>query len=135
MSNFSTEVLVSGVFNILHAGHIELLEYASQLGKVTVGVNGEEYCKSKYGENTISVDYRRYCLSACRYVHDVVVFEEPTPSELILRIRPKYYVKGYDYVGRPLPEEAALQLVGTETILFGSKKIRLHTSKILLSQL
>lgn len=107
----------------MHAGHVELFEFASHYGKVTVGINGDEYMKIKYGDKAIPLLNRAYVLKSCRYVEDVVFFNEPNPSQLIMKLRPKYFVRGPDYAGVDLPELDALKAVGTTLIIHQTKKI------------
>jgi cytidyltransferase-like protein len=117
------EVLVTGTFNVMHAGHVELFEFASQYGKVTVGINGDDYMKVKYGDKAIPLMNRAYVLRSCRYVEDVVFFNEQDPSQLILKLRPKYFVRGPDYSGVELAEKDALKAVGTTLVIHQAKKI------------
>ena len=59
------DVLVTGTFNVMHAGHVELLEFASRFGRVTVGLNADSYLYSKYGEDkTVPLLNRAYVLSS-----------------------------------------------------------------------
>jgi FAD synthetase len=131
MEPHNVQVLCSGYFNLLHAGHVELLAFASKYGKVTVAINDDEHCQRKYGTKAMLASHRLYCLNACKYVESTCVFGEDTPSELILRLKPKYYIRGYDYANKALPEEAALELVKAQTIIFKSKQIKIHTSDFL----
>ncbi len=111
------KVLCSGVFNGIHPEHVKLLHFASQFGPVTVGLNGDDYNSMKNGARAIPVHDRILLLESIRWVTDVIVFHEPNPSDLILKIRPRYYNKGPDYKRLPLIEEAACKICGTE-ILF-----------------
>lgn len=126
------DVLVTGTFNVMHAGHVELFEFASHYGKVTVGINGDDYMRVKYGDHAIPMMNRAYVLNSCRYVNDVVFFNEQDPSQLILKLRPKYFVRGPDYDGVDLPELDALRSVGTTLIIHQTKKI-LNSSRIVPS--
>lgn len=117
------EVLVTGTFNLMHAGHVQLLEFASQYGKVTVGVNSDAYLKKKYGDKAIPLQQRAYVLRSCRFVDKVVAFREEDPSALILRAKPKIFVRGPDYAGVELPEQAALDAVGAKLIVHHTTKI------------
>ena len=117
-----TEVLVTGTFNIIHPGHIRLLEFAKRYGKVTVGINSDSYLINKYGEQTISLIDRTYALKALRYVDDVIVFFEEEPSKLIKNLKPKYYIKGPDYSIETLPELAAINAVGARLIIHPTEK-------------
>ena len=114
----SVEVLVTGTFNILHPGHVRLLEFASRFGSVTVGLNSDEYLYKKYGENnTIPLVDRTYVLMSNKYVKNVIVFTEENPSDLILKVKPKIYIKGPDYKGQSIPEIHALERVGSQYIV------------------
>ena len=125
---------MTGTFNLMHAGHVELLEFASRFGHVTVGVNADSYLHSKYGKDmTVPLMNRAYVLSSCRYVDDVVVFTDDEPSSLILQLRPRVYVRGPDYAGKQLVEQSALDQVGAELIIHQSEKI--HDSSSLVASL
>ena len=122
MISSSVEVLVTGTFNIMHAGHVRLLEFASRYGKVTVGVNADSYLKIKYGDQAVPLVDRSYVLSSCRYVTNVVMFREDEPSALVLRLRPKYYIKGPDYSKEELPELEAIKRAGAKLIIHPAEK-------------
>ena len=118
------EVLVTGTFNVMHAGHVELLEFASRFGKVIVGINADTYLHGKYGEKqTVPLINRAYVLSSCKFVHEVVVFTEDNPSALIEQLKPRVFVRGPDYAGVKLPEQDALDQVGAELIVHQTEKI------------
>ena len=97
-------MLVTGTFNIVHAGHVELLEYAYQFGRVIVGINDDEYQRAKYGHLAVKARDRAYVLRANRFVSDVVFFSESHPGDLIRLIRPAFYIKGPDYLDKEIPE-------------------------------
>ena len=122
MISSSTEVLVTGTFNVMHAGHVRLLEFASRYGKVTVGINADSYLKEKYGDQAVSLVDRSYVLSSCRFVNNIVMFREDEPSNLILRLRPRYYIKGPDYSKEGLIELSAIQRVGAKVIIHPAQK-------------
>lgn len=128
----NVEVLVCGVFNILHSGHCRLLRFASQFGKVTVGINEDAYLVQKYGwQHMFPLKDRVMVLQSNKYVHSVVSFPEQDPSELIYKVKPKYYIKGPDYSGVKLPEADALQEVGAKLIIHNEEKNTTSGSAIL----
>jgi rfaE bifunctional protein nucleotidyltransferase chain/domain len=92
-------VFTNGCFDILHRGHVELLAYCKNLGRVTVGLNSDDSVKRLKGLSRPmnNENDRRRILEALRYVDEVVIFEEDTPYELILRLKPDFIVKGGDY--------------------------------------
>jgi rfaE bifunctional protein nucleotidyltransferase chain/domain len=122
MKKTSTEVLVTGTFNVVHAGHVRLLEFASRFGKVTVGINADPYLKEKYGEKAVSLVDRSYVLLSCKFVDEVVMFREDEPSDLILSLQPEVYIKGPDYTIEALPELKALKKARSKIIIHPANK-------------
>lgn len=114
----------------MHAGHCELIEFASQYGAVTVALNGDEACKRKYGDLAVPLINRAYVLGCNRFVDNVVFFNEDDPRELILKLRPKYFVRGPDYSGVPLIEQSALDEVGCKLVIHQTSKI-FNSSKLM----
>lgn len=92
-------VFTNGCFDVLHRGHIEYLEKSKALGsKLIVGLNSDESVKKlKPGRPINSAEDRRAVLLALRCVDEVIIFDEPTPLELIQRISPDIITKGGDY--------------------------------------
>jgi rfaE bifunctional protein nucleotidyltransferase chain/domain len=93
-------VFTNGCFDILHRGHIELLRFCRSLGdKVIVGINSDASVKLLKGDRrpvNCQLD-RKIMLESLRFVDEVIIFDEPTPIELIEKIRPSIIVKGGDY--------------------------------------
>lgn len=128
------EVLVTGTFNVLHAGHVQLLEYASTFGKVTVGINADSYLHGKYGsDKTVPMLNRAYLLRSIKFVDEVVVFTADDPSELIRQLKPQFFVRGPDYGGVELVEQVALDEVGAQLIIHCGDKI--HNASSLVEHL
>lgn len=93
-------VFTNGCFDLLHAGHIHLLEQARALGDyLVVAVNSDASVKQLKGEGRpfVGESDRVQILAALDAVDMVLVFEEATPLEIIRRIRPDVLVKGGDY--------------------------------------
>jgi D-beta-D-heptose 7-phosphate kinase/D-beta-D-heptose 1-phosphate adenosyltransferase len=104
-------VFTNGCFDVIHRGHIELLKYCKSLGYVVVGLNSDSSIKRLKGSSRpiFNVNDRREVLLSCRYVDEVIVFDEDTPYELISQVEPNIIVKGGDYkiedvVGNDLAE-------------------------------
>lgn len=93
-------VFTNGCFDILHAGHITLLEACRRFGKVIVGLNSDASVRKLKGARRpiIGECERARLLAALAATDAVVIFSEDTPIELIRRIRPDVLVKGGDYV-------------------------------------
>jgi len=128
------EVLVSGCFLVVHAGHCKLLEFASQFGKVTVAINSDKYMQEKYGDKYIPLQNRAFVLECNKHVENVVVFREDNPSEIIKRLRPQYYVRGPDYAGVSLPEQNAIDSVQAKLIIHHADKIQDSSEVIELAE-
>ena len=93
------KVFTNGCFDILHRGHIELLEFCKSLGTVLVGLNSDNSVRRLKGSSRPINNERdrKYLLESCKFVDEVVIFEEDTPYSLIKRIVPDVIVKGGDY--------------------------------------
>jgi len=128
------DVLVTGTFNVLHAGHVQLLEYASTFGKVVVGINADGYLHRKYGrDKTVPMLNRAYVLNSISFVDEVVVFTQDDPSQLIRQLAPRYFVRGPDYSGVELVEQRALDEVGANLVIHCAEKI--HDASSLVGSL
>jgi D-beta-D-heptose 7-phosphate kinase/D-beta-D-heptose 1-phosphate adenosyltransferase len=94
-------VFTNGVFDLLHTGHVALLEAARAEGDaLAVGVNSDASVRrlGKGPERPIrSQDERARVVAALACVDCVVIFDEDTPLALIRRLRPDVLVKGADY--------------------------------------
>ena len=93
-------VFTNGCFDILHLGHIEYLSKAADLGDVlVVGMNSDRSTQALKGDNRpISDEHSRSkVLASLQFVTAVVIFDEPTPYELIRFVQPDILVKGKDY--------------------------------------
>ena len=94
-------VFTNGVFDLLHPGHIALLEAARAEGDaLIVGINSDASVRrlGKGPERPINtVLARTRVLAALQAVDCVVVFDEDTPLELIRLLEPDVLVKGGDY--------------------------------------
>lgn len=96
-----TVVFTNGCFDILHPGHVELLEKAKALGSVlVVGVNSDASVRSmnKGDDRPIrGQDDRARMLAALEVVDFVVIFDQPDPGRLIEQLAPDVLVKGADW--------------------------------------
>jgi D-beta-D-heptose 7-phosphate kinase/D-beta-D-heptose 1-phosphate adenosyltransferase len=99
-ANGQRVVFTNGCFDLLHIGHITLLEQARRLGdKLIVAINGDASVAALKGPGRPIVGERERArvLAALAAVDAVVVFPEPTPIGLIVAARPDVIVKGGDY--------------------------------------
>jgi D-beta-D-heptose 7-phosphate kinase/D-beta-D-heptose 1-phosphate adenosyltransferase len=90
----------NGCFDILHPGHLRVLEEAkARCGRLIVGLNSDTSVRALKGEGRPVNDQmtRARVLGGLSAVDGVVLFDEPTPQNLIERIKPDLLVKGGDY--------------------------------------
>ena len=93
-------VFTNGCFDILHSGHIDLLRRARALGDaLVVAINSDNSVARMKGANRpiIPEQERAELLDGMEMVDFVCTFDEDTPLEAILRIRPNVLVKGADW--------------------------------------
>jgi D-beta-D-heptose 7-phosphate kinase/D-beta-D-heptose 1-phosphate adenosyltransferase len=104
-------VFTNGCFDLLHPGHIGLLEQARALGdSLIVGLNSDASVRKLKGAGrpVLPELERAEILAALECVDAVVIFDEPTPREVIARLLPDVLVKGSDWPGD--------QIVGREEV-------------------
>ncbi|MBR6132997.1 MAG: D-glycero-beta-D-manno-heptose 1-phosphate adenylyltransferase [Bacteroidales bacterium] len=93
-------VFTNGCFDILHRGHVTYLAQARQMGDLlVVGLNSDASVRRLKGpERPVNDEQSRaLLLAALEMVDYVVLFEEDTPYNLILKVKPDLLVKGGDY--------------------------------------
>ena len=93
-------VFTNGCFDIVHSGHLKLLQYCKNKGDIViVGLNSDQSVKNLKGKsrpiNTASE--RSEFLLSLNMIDYVVIFNDDTPYNIIKMIRPKTLVKGGDY--------------------------------------
>jgi D-beta-D-heptose 7-phosphate kinase/D-beta-D-heptose 1-phosphate adenosyltransferase len=99
-ANSEHVVFTNGCFDLLHVGHITLLEQARRFGdKLIVGINSDESVRALKGPERPIVGERERArvLAALAAVDAVVLFPESTPVELVTAVQPDVLVKGGDY--------------------------------------
>ncbi len=95
-----TIVFTNGCFDLLHVGHITLLEDCKRFGsKLVLGLNTDQSVSRLKGPSRPIVGERERArvMSALAAVDAVVLFDEETPLELIRALKPNVLVKGGDY--------------------------------------
>ena len=112
-------VFTNGCFDLLHPGHLETLENARSLGDaLVVGVNSDRSVRAVKGAGRpiVPEQERAEVLAALGCVDAVVIFDEPTPREIVAALLPDVLVKGGDWssdriVGREEVEGAGGRVV------------------------
>ncbi len=110
-----TIVTTNGCFDILHVGHVRYLEKTKSFGDVLiVALNSDKSVKSIKGESRPinNENDRAEVLSALKSVDYVVLFDEDSPIDLLLQIKPDVYTKGADYTIESLPEAKGIMDAG-----------------------
>lgn len=105
-------VFTNGCFDILHAGHVDYLTKAKECGDILIiGLNSDKSVREIKGEKRpiVSQEERAFILNNLKCVDYVVLFDDPTPKELIDKIIPDVLIKGGDWaieniVGRDVVE-------------------------------
>ena len=93
-------VFTNGCFDLLHRGHVDYLAKAADLGDVLiVGLNTDSSVSKLKGKHRPIQDEqsRLQIIASLGFVNGVILFSEPTPSELISLVQPDVLVKGSDY--------------------------------------
>ncbi len=112
-------VFTNGCFDILHAGHVDLLSRARSEGDLLVlGLNSDVSVRSIKGEKrpVNSQQHRAFVLAGLSCIDYVIFFDEDTPYNLISAVKPDVLVKGGDWsvcniVGRDVVEEYGGQVL------------------------
>ena len=112
-------VFTNGCFDLLHPGHIRLLEQARALGDVlVVGLNSDGSMQRLKGPGRPLVPERERAevMSALEAVDAVTVFDEPTPRELVAALVPDILVKGGDWGENEIVGRAEVEAAGGRVV-------------------
>ena len=115
-----TVVFTNGCFDLLHKGHIHVLNRAASFGDVlVVGLNTDDGVRRLKGPSrpVQDLEERALILTSLRVVDIVVPFGEDTPFELIGRLIPHVLVKGGDY--------SVDSVVGSETVISNGGRVEI----------
>lgn len=99
-------VLVSGGFDPIHGGHIDLIRGASEYGRVVIALNSDDWLINKKGACFMEWDERAKVLSSMRWVEYVVGFDDSdgTACRALKEVRPRYFANGGDRMAENTPE-------------------------------
>jgi D-beta-D-heptose 7-phosphate kinase/D-beta-D-heptose 1-phosphate adenosyltransferase len=112
-------VFTNGCFDILHPGHIRILEQARDLGDVLiVGINSDASVRQLKGAGrpVLPENERAEILAALECVDAVIVFDELTPREVIARLLPDVLVKGGDWAGDKIVGREEVEAAGGRVV-------------------
>ncbi len=115
-----TVVFTNGVFDLLHVGHVRLLQFAREQGdRLVVAINSDASARRIKGPSRpiIPAGERAEMLFALRCVDDVLIFTADTPEPLIRRLRPDVLVKGPACQRTTIPGAALVESWGGHVIV------------------
>jgi rfaE bifunctional protein nucleotidyltransferase chain/domain/rfaE bifunctional protein kinase chain/domain len=115
-----TVVATSGCFDLLHAGHVAMLQAARALGDaLVVLLNSDRSVQDLKGAERPIVPEadRATVLRGLQCVDAVEVFDEPTPVRALEQLRPQLFVKGDDYGSGVIPESEVLRRWDGEVVV------------------
>ena len=95
-------IYTGGTFDLFHSGHANFLKQCSELGRVVVSLNTDEFIATYKGKPPI-MDYaeRKAVLESCRYVDEVIPNEGGTDSTIaIIKVNPDIIAIGSDWAKR-----------------------------------
>jgi rfaE bifunctional protein nucleotidyltransferase chain/domain len=126
----------NGCFDILHVGHVRYLQASKRCGDVlVVGVNSDGSVGGLKGPGRplLSAEARAELVAAIESVDFVVIFEEPTATEILLELRPDVHCKGTDYTVESVPERDIVKGYGGSIQIVGDPKN--HSTRDLLVEI
>lgn len=132
-----TTVFTNGIFDIIHYGHVRLLQYAKSLGDfLVVGINSDYSAERLKGPTRpiFNLEERKEVLLGLKCVDSVWVFYQDTPEELIKEVRPDILVKGPEAAGLEIPGASYVRGYGGQVIT-PDWKVESSTSRIIKSVL
>jgi D-beta-D-heptose 7-phosphate kinase/D-beta-D-heptose 1-phosphate adenosyltransferase len=122
-------VWVNGTFDVLHVGHLKLLEFASSYGDLIIGIDSDKRVKELKGESRPfnTLEDRKYFLESLKFVNRVEIFDSKEELiNLIKKTQPDFMIVGNDYKNQPV--------YGSEfakNLIFFEKITEYSTTKIL----
>jgi D-beta-D-heptose 7-phosphate kinase/D-beta-D-heptose 1-phosphate adenosyltransferase len=112
-------VLANGCFDLLHPGHVALLEAARSEGDVlVVALNSDRSVRALKGEGrpVVPEAERAETLLGLEAVDRVVVYDEPTPIEVVRALVPDVLVKGADWAADAIVGRAEVEAAGGRVV-------------------
>ena len=126
-------ITTNGCFDIVHAGHVEMLRVAKSMGNyLVVGINSDDSVRriKGIGHPLVPQKYRAELVASIRYVDQVHIFNEDDPTEFLKFIRPNIHVKSNEYEYMDIPEKILSTELGFE-LVFVPRYYDLSTTSIL----
>lgn len=100
------KIFVNGTFDIVHRGHLEMIEYAKTLGHyLLIAIDSDRRVKELKGltRPINNQQDRKYLIQSLKWVDDVCIFDSAEELENIIKdYQPEVMVKGSDYIDKPI---------------------------------
>jgi len=116
-----TVAFTNGCFDILHAGHVDLLKRSREHASIlVVGLNSDASVRGLGKDNDRPInpfEQRAAVVGALECVDYVVGFEESDPENLIRRVRPDVLIKGQDWAGKGVVGQEFVESIGGRVVL------------------
>tara|TARA_R110002094_G_scaffold214658_1_gene185183 strand:- start:5899 stop:6339 length:441 start_codon:yes stop_codon:yes gene_type:complete len=111
-------IMVSGGFDPLHIGHVQMMQEAAKRGKLIVALNSDDWLLRKKGYVFMPFEERRSLVEAlgCVWIAVAVVDDDNTSIEAIRRNKPTYFANGGDRTKKNVPEQAICDELGVEML-------------------
>jgi len=131
-----TIALANGCFDLLHVGHVRYLRGASlEADRLIVAVNDDRSVAALKGQGRpvqVAVE-RAEIVAALEMVDYVIVFSEPTVTNLLRLFQPNVHCKGTDYTVETVPERSVVLDYGGRTAIVGDSKD--HSTREVISRI
>ena len=128
-------ILCHGVFDIVHPGHIRHLTYGKNIGgTLVVSVTSDRFVNKGTNRPMVNEKLRCFNLAALEIVDYVLINDKSTSIDLIKKIKPKYYLKGFEYSNLYNPktiEEINILKKNNGEILYSPSDIVFSSSNII----
>jgi D-beta-D-heptose 7-phosphate kinase/D-beta-D-heptose 1-phosphate adenosyltransferase len=128
-----TVVFTNGCFDVVHRGHIEYLKFTKQQGDIAVlGLNSDSSVRTIKGpDRPINNEHDRAAvLAALETVDYITIFDDPTPIDLIMKVRPDVLVKGEDWAEKGVVGREFVESYGGRVMLAPLLKGKSSTATI-----
>jgi len=101
-------IWTNGCFDLLHIGHIDILQKAKRLGSyLIVGINSDNSVRKLKGKDRpiFKLEYRIISLAVLPFIDFIIPFDDLRPYELLRKIKPSIFVKADDYTLETLDQK------------------------------
>jgi len=111
-------VAVSGGFDPVHKGHVQMIREAAEYGQVLVILNSDEWLTRKKGYKFMSFEERAYILGSIKGVALITMVDdaEGTVCKALEKFKPDYFANGGDRYDKNTPEMDVCQKLGIQML-------------------